>query len=425
MIKKLITIFKTKDLRKKLFIVFALLLVFRLLTIIPMPGVSPDKLKTFLGQNQILGLFNIFTGGAFAKMSIALLGVSPYITSSIILQLLTMVFPALKEMFHEDGEAGRRKFENWTRWLTIPLAFLQAFGMLKLFQFQKVIEVKSFWILISNMIILTAASMVIVWLGELITEQKMGNGISMIIFAGIVSAMPLEFVNTFLTYKTAGWLQISLVLSYFLVLLATIVGIVYVTEGERRVPVSYAKHVRGNKMYGGATTNLPMKVNQAGVIPIIFAMSILMLPSFIGQMLLTTKGSFLIKAGTLMVNMFKNQWVYGGIYFLLVFFFTFFYTSITFEPHELANNLQKMGGFIPGYRPGEKTTEFLQKLSTRITLFGAFFLGFIAILPLIMEQLTKVKTFNMGGTSVLILVAVAIEIKREVEAQITMREYDY
>lgn len=425
MIKKLITIFKTKDLRKKLLIVFLLLLVFRLLTIIPMPGVSADKLKEFLGQNQILGLFNIFTGGAFSKMSIALLGVSPYITSSIILQLLTMVFPALKEMFHEDGEEGRRKFENWTRWITIPLAFLQAFGMLKLFQFQKVISINSVWDWASNIVILTATSMIIVWLGELITEQKMGNGISMIIFAGIVSAMPLELINTFLTYKSAGWLQITLVISYFIVLLGTIVAVVYVTEGERRVPVSYAKHVRGNKMYGGSTTNLPMKVNQAGVIPIIFAMSILMLPSFIGQMLLTAQGTFLVSVGSFLTNMFKNQWIYGSIYFLLVFLFTFFYTSITFEPHELANNLQKMGGFIPGYRPGEKTAEFLQKLSTRITLFGAIFLGFIAILPLIMEKATKVTTFSMGGTSVLILVAVAIEINREVDAQITMREYDY
>ncbi len=202
-------------------------------------------------------------------------------------------------------------------------------------------------------------------------------------------------------------------------------AIVFITEGERRVPVSYAKHVRGNKMYGGATTHLPMKVNQAGVIPIIFAMSILMLPSFIGQMLLTTKGAFLVKFGTLLVNMFQNQIIYGGIYFLLVFGFTFFYTSITFEPHELSNNLQKMGGFIPGYRPGEKTTEFLQKLSSRITLFGALFLGIIAVLPMIVEKVTQVKTFSMGGTSVLILVAVALEIKREVEAQITMREYDY
>ncbi len=425
MIKNLITIFKNPDLRKRMLNVLGLLLVFRLLAIIPMPGVSPANLKTFLQSNQIFGLFNIFTGGAFSKMSIALLGVGPYITSSIILQLLTMVIPRLKESFYEEGAEGRRKFENWTRWLSIPLAVLQAFAMLRLFEFQKIITIDSTMSLINNIIVLTAASMILVWIGELITEQKLGNGISMIIFAGIVSEIPLSIINTFIAYKTATLSQILGLIIFFVMALAMIVAIVIITEGERRVPVSYAKHVRGNKMYGGATTNLPMKVNQAGVIPIIFAMSILMLPSFIGQLLIIAKIGWVVKLGTFLVNMFNNSIIYGAVYFLLVFFFTFFYTSITFEPKEIANNLQKMGGFIPGYRPGQTTADFLQKLSSRITLFGALFLAFIAILPMILEKVTKVTTFNMGGTSILILVAVAIEIKREVEAQITMREYDY
>jgi len=297
--------------------------------------------------------------------------------------------------------------------------------MLRLFEFQKIITIDSTLSLINNIIVLTAASMILVWIGELITEQKLGNGISMIIFAGIVSEIPLSIINTFIAYKTATLSQILGLIIFFVMALAMIVAIVIITEGERRVPVSYAKHVRGNKMYGGATTNLPMKVNQAGVIPIIFAMSILMLPSFIGQLLIIAKIGWVVKLGTFLVNMFNNSIIYGAVYFLLVFFFTFFYTSITFEPKEIANNLQKMGGFIPGYRPGQTTAEFLQKLSSRITLFGALFLAFIAILPMILEKVTKVTTFNMGGTSILILVAVAIEIKREVEAQITMREYDY
>ncbi len=297
--------------------------------------------------------------------------------------------------------------------------------MLRLFEFQKIITIDSTLSLINNIIVLTAASMILVWIGELITEQKLGNGISMIIFAGIVSEIPLSIINTFIAYKTATLSQILGLIIFFVMALAMIVAIVIITEGERRVPVSYAKHVRGNKMYGGATTNLPMKVNQAGVIPIIFAMSILMLPSFIGQLLIIAKIGWVVKLGTFLVNMFNNSIIYGAVYFLLVFFFTFFYTSITFEPKEIANNLQKMGGFIPGYRPGQTTADFLQKLSSRITLFGALFLAFIAILPMILEKVTKVTTFNMGGTSILILVAVAIEIKREVEAQITMREYDY
>jgi len=297
--------------------------------------------------------------------------------------------------------------------------------MLRLFEFQKIITIDSTMSLINNIIVLTAASMILVWIGELITEQKLGNGISMIIFAGIVSEIPLSIINTFIAYKTATLSQILGLIIFFVMALAMIVAIVIITEGERRVPVSYAKHVRGNKMYGGATTNLPMKVNQAGVIPIIFAMSILMLPSFIGQLLIIAKIGWVVKLGTFLVNMFNNSIIYGAVYFLLVFFFTFFYTSITFEPKEIANNLQKMGGFIPGYRPGQTTADFLQKLSSRITLFGALFLAFIAILPMILEKVTKVTTFNMGGTSILILVAVAIEIKREVEAQITMREYDY
>lgn len=309
--------------------------------------------------------------------------------------------------------------------MSIPLAVLQAFAMLRLFEFQKIITIDSTLSLINNIIVLTAASMILVWIGELITEQKLGNGISMIIFAGIVSEIPLSIINTFIAYKTATLSQILGLIIFFVMALAMIVAIVIITEGERRVPVSYAKHVRGNKMYGGATTNLPMKVNQAGVIPIIFAMSILMLPSFIGQLLIIAKIGWVVKLGTFLVNMFNNSIIYGAVYFLLVFFFTFFYTSITFEPKEIANNLQKMGGFIPGYRPGQTTAEFLQKLSSRITLFGALFLAFIAILPMILEKVTKVTTFNMGGTSILILVAVAIEIKREVEAQITMREYDY
>jgi len=272
-------------------------------------------------------------------------------------------------------------------------------------------------------LLLTAASFVIIFIGELITEKKLGNGISLIIFSGIVTKLPKDIFATFMTYKTLT--QLLGVAIFLLIMLIMIVAVVYLTEGERRLTVSYAKHVRGNKMYGGVTTFLPLKVNQAGVIPIIFALSILTFPALIGQMLATTNLTFLVHASKFMTNLIENKVFYASTYFILVFLFTFFYTSITFEPKEISDNLQKNGGFIPGYRPGENTVTHLSKVSGKITLFGAIFLGLIAVLPMLLQKLTKVTTFEIGGTSILLIVAISIEIKNSIEAQLAMREYDY
>jgi len=421
MIKNLITIFKTKDLRTKILVVLGLLLAFRLLAVIPLSQVNPEVMKSFLDSSRAFGLLNIFTGSAFQNVSIAMLGVGPYITSSIILQLLVMVFPTLKEKYMEDAE-GRKKFDALTRYITVPLAILQGFGMLKILQMQGIIVIDSVWGLISNIIILTAGSMLIVWFGDLITEKKMGNGISMIIFAGIVATLPMSLFNTIVT--GVGSMASIISVSIFLVLsLLMIIGIVYVNEGERRVPVSYARHVRGNKVFGGMNTHLPLKVNQAGVIPIIFAISFLAMPGLFGQLFATSTNTVLVNISQFMINITENVWFYNILYFVMVFGFTFFYTSLTFDPGEISKNLQKMGGFIPGYRPGERTENYLRNISSRITLFGALFLSLVAILPNILQIITKVNTFQMGGTSVLIMVAVALEIKREIEAQLSMREY--
>lgn len=321
----------------------------------------------------------------------------------------------------EDAE-GRKKFDALTRYITVPLAILQGFGMLKILQMQGIIVIDSVWGLISNIIILTAGSMLIVWFGDLITEKKMGNGISMIIFAGIVATLPMSLFNTIVT--GVGSMASIISVSIFLVLsLLMIIGIVYVNEGERRVPVSYARHVRGNKVFGGMNTHLPLKVNQAGVIPIIFAISFLAMPGLFGQLFATSTNSVLVNISQFMINITENVWFYNILYFVMVFGFTFFYTSLTFDPGEISKNLQKMGGFIPGYRPGERTENYLRNISSRITLFGALFLSLVAILPNILQIITKVNTFQMGGTSVLIMVAVALEIKREIEAQLSMREY--
>ena len=423
MIKNFIKLFKNKELRKNILITFFLLFVFRLIAAIPIPDVDLTQIKGFLEQSKVFGLFNIFTGGAFQNLSIALLGVSPYISASIIMQLVIIIVPSLKEVFHENGEEGRRKFENWTKYLALPLTVLQAIGILNILRMQKIIVIASKLVLWRDILLLTAASFVIIFIGELITEKKLGNGISLIIFSGIVTKLPKDIFATFMTYKTLT--QLLGVAIFLLIMLIMIVAVVYLTEGERRLTVSYAKHVRGNKMYGGVTTFLPLKVNQAGVIPIIFALSILTFPALIGQMLATTNLTFLVHASKFMTNLIENKVFYASTYFILVFLFTFFYTSITFEPKEISDNLQKNGGFIPGYRPGENTVSHLSKVSSKITLFGAIFLGLIAVLPMLLQKLTKVTTFEIGGTSILLIVAISIEIKNSIEAQLAMREYDY
>ena len=351
-----------------------------------------------------------------------LLGLGPYITATIILQLLTMVFPALEKMYKEEGEAGRQKFNQYGRLLTIPLAVFEGYGMLTLFQRQGVISALSPEILVSSIITIVAGSMFLMWIGEIITEQGIGNGISLLIFAGIVARLPINIFQTFVSWDPS---KIPSYILFFALSILIIAGVVLITEARRNIPVSYAKRVRGSKMYGGVSTYLPLNVNPAGVIPIIFALSILLFPSMVAGFFGTVPG-MVGDAANAVAAFFNNQWVNGIFYFILVIMFTYFYTAVTFNPQTIAENLQKMGGFIPGVRPGRSTSEFLKHILNRVLFTGALSLGLIAVLPNIVAGITEVTsfTFLIGGTSLLIIVSVVLETMRQINAQLQMREYD-
>ncbi|MBI2514993.1 preprotein translocase subunit SecY [Candidatus Wolfebacteria bacterium] len=420
---KLLQLFKIKDLRNKILIVAGFLAAFRVLAVIPIPGIDALKFREILSSNQLFGFFNIFSGGALANLSIVMLGVAPYITASIIMQLLTMIFPRVKEMYYEEGSVGRAKFNRYSRYLTVPLAVIQSYGFLNLLISQGVVQSLGLFDLLKNVLLITTGSMILVWIGELISEQKIGNGISLLIFAGIVSGIPAGLQQFILDYE-AGTLRVDFLATFLLVAVAVVAGVVFIQEGERRVPLSYAKRVRGTKMYGGATSYLPLKVNQAGVIPIIFAISILLFPQFLAQMVTLISPSLALQVHNAVNLLFNNQYIYGLLYFILVVVFTYFYTAITFDPKEISKNLQRAGGFISGIRPGDSTSEFLSKIINRITLSGAVFLGIIAILPNITQIITGIQALSIGGTSLLIVVAVALESARQINSQLIMREYE-
>ncbi len=419
--KKLLLIFKSPDLRKKVLMVLFWLFVFRLFAAIPIPGIDATRLQAFFASNQLFGFLNIFSGGGLSHLSIMMLGVGPYITATIIMQLLTIIFPNLKKAYYEEGAAGQAKFNRISRLITVPLAALQGYGFLNLLMSQQVIPRLGFFPLITDVLMITAGSLFLMWIGEILSEYNLGNGISLIILAGIVSSLPQTISSAFLNY-TPSVLPTYII---FLVLsLLVIAGVVYVNEGERKIPISYAKQVRGNKVYGGVSSYLPLKVNQAGVIPIIFAISILLFPQFIAQSLSIVSPSFSLKLNEFFTNLFNNQMIYGSLYFFLVVVFTYFYTAITFDPKEISKNLQQSGGFIPGIRPGEATADVIAKTVNRTTLFGALFLGIIAILPNITQFFTGVQSFRVGGTALLIVVAVALESMKQIESQLTIREYE-
>jgi preprotein translocase subunit SecY len=422
-LKKISLIISDKTLRNRVLFVAAALVVFRFLSTIPIPGIDPVKLQGFFDSpaGDILGLFNIFSGGGLSKMSIVMLGVGPYITASIVMQLLTMIFPKLKEMYQQEGEAGRAKFTQYSRLLTVPLALVQGGGFLMLLERSGVVSNLTSLEMITNVLVIVAGSVFLMWLGELITEFGIGNGTSLIIFAGIVAAIPQYVSQLLVTFDPA---QIPLYIAFVVVTLVIILGVVVVTEAERPIPVTYAKRVRGNKVYGGVSTYLPLRVNQAGVIPIIFALSILLFPQMIFQFLSTafTTG-FVNTISTHILALLKNGWFYSIFYFILVFLFTYFYTAVTFDPHAISENLQKNGAFIPGVRPGQSTSEYVAKVLTRITLVGATFLGLIAVLPLIMKAVTGIQALAIGGTALLIVVSVVIDLMKKIDAQISMREY--
>ena len=419
-LEKVTIVLRDPVLRKRIGFTIGALVVFRLLSTIPIPGIDAASLERLLAGNQFLGLLDIFSGGGISTLSIVMLGVGPYITASIIMQLLTMMFPKMKTMMQEEGEIGRQKLSQYSRLISVPLAALQAFAFIRLFQGQNVIPDMTMAVLLVNILVITAGSLLLMWIGELISEFGIGNGVSLIIFAGIVATLPQRIFQFVAGYDST---QIPLYLLSVLIALVVIVAVVVVTEAERAVPVTYAKQVRGNKVYGGVSTYLPLRLNQAGVIPIIFALSILLFPQMIANFLSTSSNTTVADIASSVVSFLANPWPYAIVYFLLVFVFTYFYTAVTFDPKQISENLQKGGAFIPGVRPGEATMDYLGKIVTRITLVGALFLGLIAVLPLIMQAFTGIQALAIGGTALLIVVSVVLDLLKKINAQISMREY--
>ncbi len=409
-----------KVLRNRILFTLGALVVFRFLASIPIPGVNLVQLERLFANNQFLGLVDVFSGGGLSTVSIVMLGVGPYITGSIIMQLLTMIFPKLKEMYHEDGDAGRKKFIQYTRLLTVPLALLQAFGFILLLQKQGVLLSLSPLDTMVNIIVVAAGSVLLMWLGELISEFGIGNGVSLLIFAGIIARLPVIIGQLISTYDPS---QVPVYLAFIVGSLVVIAGVVFITEAERPIPVTYAKRVRGNKVYGGVSTYIPLRLNQAGVIPIIFALSLLLFPRMIFTFLTTVSNPTAQSIANWGVAFLSNQWLYGIAYFLLVVIFTYFYTAVTFDPFAISENLQKNGAFIPGVRPGGSTSEYIGRIVTRITLVGALFLGVIAVLPLIIQGLTGFTSLAIGGTALLIVVNVVTDLVKRLEAQLSIREY--
>lgn len=424
MLKKLALIWKIKDLRKRILFVLAMLAVFRLAAAVPIPGVDADRLSEFFGSEglgQFFGLLNVFTGGTLENLSIMMLGVGPYITATIIMQLMMMVFPKLKEMYYEQGEQGRQKFNQYSRIFTVPLAAMQGFGFIRLLQNQGVLGQLSALDLFSNIAVVTAGSMLLMWIGELISEKGIGNGISLLIFAGIVAGFPSAVVRTARTWNPE---QLPELVAFTALAVLVVAAIAFVAEAQRNVPIAYAKRVRGNKMYGGASANLPIRVNAAGVIPIIFALSIMLFPGIIASFLSTTDLPFAGLATRIQTLLEPTSALYISLYFIFVFAFTYFYTAIIFDPKEIAQNVQRSGGFVPGIRPGEPTAQHLQHIISRTTMIGAVFLGVVAVMPNVAQVFFNLPALTIGGTAILIVVAVVLELVRQIEAQITMREYE-
>jgi preprotein translocase subunit SecY len=413
-------IFRRKELRNKVLFIFALMAVAQLLHSVPIPAVDASRLRDFMSQNALFGLYGTFTGGSLSTLSIAMLGLGPYITGSIIMQLLTMIFPALEQMYKYEGEQGRSRFNQYSRLLTVPLAMVQGYGFLAILQRQQVIASLSSMQMLATLVIITTGSVFLMWLGELITEKNLGNGTSLLILAGIVAQVPRHIQQAAFTYTGD---QLFTYVAFVLVGLAVIAGVVYISEAQRNIPINYARRVRGMKQYGGVSTYLPMRVNNAGVIPIIFALSLLLFPGIIASFFAASKIAVIAKISVAVSQFLQNQLYYGIFYFILVLAFTYFYTAITFDPKSISENIQKQGGYIPGIRPGAQTTAFLNHLLNRVTLVGAIFLGVIAVLPNIVQGLTGITAFTVGGTSILIVVSVALEVMKQVQAQLSLYEY--
>ncbi len=417
---KLSAIFADPVLRKRVLFTIGALVLFRLAAAVPIPGVDVTRLSHVLDSNQFLGLLNVFSGSGLDNLSIVMLGVGPSITGSIIMQLVTMLSPKVKAMYHEEGELGRKKFYQISRLITVPLAVMQGFALLVLLRNQGVLTDLTPFALFMNVLIVTTGSMLLMWLGEMITEFGIGNGSSMIIFAGIVVRLPSIFVQISANYSAS---DIPMYLAAAAALFGVLALIILMTEAERPVPITYAKSVAGGRQVGGVATYLPLRVNQAGVIPIIFALSMFLFPQLIGGVLKGMANPTLQHIGTILVDYIAAGPIHAIIYFLLVLFFTYFYTAVTFDPDAISKNLQQSGAFIPGIRPGISTSEYLAKVVARTTLPGAVFLATIAVLPFIMQGVTGNQSLAIGGTAILIVVSVITELVKQFNAQLSMREY--
>lgn len=411
-------IFRIPELRNALLFIVFVVVVFRVAAHIPVPGIDATGLASILEGNQFLGILNMFSGGTLANFSIVALGVSPYITASIIFQLLGMIFPSLEELQKE--EQGRQRISRWTRFATVPLAFLQGYGVLRLLETQQQLGIHLTGLQLAFALVsMAAGSIFLMWLGELATERKMGNGISLLIFAGIMAGLPSAVAQGVATYNSGDLLSIAL---FVVLALVTIVGVVVVTEGQRNILVQYARG--GGQVSGKVQSSLPLRLNIGGMIPIIFALSIVVLPPLLAQFFTQARTQVIRDIAQWVVVTFQNNTVYAVLYFVLVFAFTFFYASIVFRPEQISENLQKQGGFIPGVRPGEQTTKYLQWVMNRLLLSGAFFLATIAVLPNVVQGITGNQNLAIGGASMIIVVSVVIDIVKQVQSQLTMRAYD-
>jgi preprotein translocase subunit SecY len=431
MLQAVLNAFKIPDIRRKILFTIAMLVIFRMIASVPIPGVDREGIRAFIETNQLLGMLNLFSGGGLNNFSVVALGVYPYITATIIMQLMTPIIPRLNELSME-GQQGRNVIDRYTHYLTVPLAMLQGYGQMLLFSSDSsgnliqdfgLFDAETFLPTVAILATLTAGTMLLVWIGELITENGIGNGISIIIFGGIVASLP-GAVWSLLSGGTATQ-NVFGTLLFLVIGLVTIIGVILINEGQRRIPVHHAKRVRAGRQYGGNTTNIPLKVNSAGMIPLIFAVSIMVFPGMIANFL---SGSDTEWVRDLAFNI--SRWLspdtvpYNIVYFFMVIGFTFFYTMVVFQQQRIPESLQRQGAFIPGIRPGRQTAEYLQRVLSRITVVGALFLGVVAVLPFVASRITGVDNLLLSSTSLLIVVGVAIDTMRQLESQLMMRNYE-
>ena len=422
---RLLQIWHNTDLRKRIGLTIGLLFVERVMAHIPLPGADLDKLKEFFAASQIFGLLNLFSGGTLSNFSLALMGIGPYITASIVIQLLSTLVPSLAAL-KKDGQHGQQKINQYTRYATIPLALIQIFAVIQTLKTQGILTSYDPLTILTLVLAATAGTVFLMWLGELITESGIGNGASLIITVGIIAGIPGQLRNT-LALLTVGGIetgQIIASLGWLALSLAIIALIVLTNEAERRIPVTYARRVRAVSESGSVQSHLPLKLNLGGVLPIIFALTFLVIPEVAGRFFSTLEPAWLIKLGESILKFVSNRWLYGSVYFALVIAFTYFYTYLIFQPKEIAENLQKQGGFVPGIRPGVDTEHYLMSVINRITLTGSLFLAIVALLPYIIENITGIQSLAISGTSILIMVSVTLETMRQIQAYLLQNRYE-